>query len=404
MEPFRFDAQSSVDGDGAENVLVHGDNLDVLRWLGPSFRGRFRCVYLDPPYNSGRVYADYTDRWSADAWPEMMRPRLAALALMLDDGGALVAQIDDNELGRLTLLLDEALGRRNRVGVVTVVRSAGTGHKAINRGPVNVAEYLLLYTKNRDCWRPNALKKARDEFDFSYQTFLLNEGDAPSAWRFCPLSLRVANELGHTTTRAATAAIGARRFRLELVSFALAHARSVVRFAQPRYDAVSVAARALIDRSRGEPDAVFVLQRVRFKPLILRGGNRILFLADKVQTFDGEARIVEPLTNVWDDVPYQGIAREGGIAYVRNKKPERLLERVIALCTDPGDWVLDPFLGSGTTAAVAMKMGRRWVGIENGSAFDRLALPRLQAVVAGDPTGISRAVGFRGGGAFATYR
>ena len=115
----------------------------------------------------------------------------------------------------------------------------------------------------------------------------------------------------------------------------------------------------------------------------------------------GRPAIVEPLTNVWTDVPFQGIAREGGVVFTRNKKPERLVARVLAMATDPGDWVLDPFLGSGTTAAVAHKMNRRWIGIESGDHLATLAEPRLSRVVAGeDMTGISVETGFVGGGSF----
>jgi adenine-specific DNA-methyltransferase len=107
---------------------------------------------------------------------------------------------------------------------------------------------------------------------------------------------------------------------------------------------------------------------------------------------------------VWDDIPFQGIAREGGVVFTRNKKPERLLERVLSLSTEPGDWVLDPFLGSGTTAAVAEKMGRRWVGIEQGDVLARLALPRLLRVIAGeDRTGIGRTEPRTFGSGFSLY-
>jgi adenine-specific DNA-methyltransferase len=165
---------------------------------------------------------------------------------------------------------------------------------------------------------------------------------------------------------------------------------------------VSRDAQALILRSRKEPDRVFRLARKGLPDLLLRGGNRVLFLSRKVAEVDGEPRIVEPLTNVWDDLGFQGIAREGGVVFSRNKKPERLLARVLAMATDPDDWVLDPFLGSGTTAAVAHKMGRRWVGIEQGDQLRRLCVPRLRRVVSGeDRTGVSRAFGWSGGGGFA---
>ncbi len=114
--------------------------------------------------------------------------------------------------------------------------------------------------------------------------------------------------------------------------------------------------------------------------------------------------LVEPLTNVWDDVPFQGIAREGGVVFARNKKPERLVERVLAMASDERDWVIDPFLGSGTTAAVAHKMGRRWIGIEQGDQFEAMCVPRLGRVVRGeDATGITRARAWRGGGGFGVY-
>jgi adenine-specific DNA-methyltransferase len=107
---------------------------------------------------------------------------------------------------------------------------------------------------------------------------------------------------------------------------------------------------------------------------------------------------------VWDDVPFQGIAKEGGVVFTRNKKPERLLARVLALSTSEDDWVLDPFLGSGTTAAVAHKMRRPWVGIERGQQALDLCVPRLTRVVEGsDATGVTRALGWQGGGGFGVY-
>jgi adenine-specific DNA-methyltransferase len=285
--------------------------------------------------------------------------------------------------------MDGVYGREQRVSTITVVRSAATGHKAINRGPVNVTDFVLAYARERARWRCNPLVRDRGSYDRAYATWLENPRDACTAWRFSPLAAHARRVLG----------AGAARPQVE--RYAVEHAEHVVRFAQPRYDAVSLRARALIDRSRQEPEGVFRLERDGRKDLVLRGGNRVLFLADKVVEREGERVLVEPLTNVWDDVPFQGIAREGGARFVRNKKPERLLARILSLATDPGDWVLDAFLGSGTTAAVAHKMGRRWVGIERGEQLDTLCLPRLRRVVDGeDATGVTRAFGWKGGGGF----
>ena len=270
-----------------------------------------------------------------------------------------------------------------------MVRSAATGHKAINRGPVNVTDFLLVYARDRARWRCNPIVRERARYDSAYATWLENPQDAREAWRFVPLAAHARRVLGR----------GARRPDIE--RYAVDHADHVVRFAQPRYEAVSLRARELIDRSRREPDRVLHLARPGRKDLLLRRGNRILRLADKVALRDGRPVLVEPLTNVWDDVPFQGIAREGGARFIRNKKPERLIARILELSTDEGDWVLDPFLGSGTTAAVAHKMARRWVGIEQGDHVDAMCLPRLRRVVDGqDATGVTRAFGWTGGGGF----
>lgn len=384
-----------------ENLLVHGDNLVALKKLRAKFAGRIKCVYLDPPFNTGRTFVEYTDSLEADAWAEMMRPRLEAIAPLLAEDGAVFAEIDDNELGTLITLMDKVFGRENRISTITVVRSAPTGHKAINPGPVHVSDFVLAYAKDRKKWKYRPQVKVREEYDDAYGTWLENPDSAPAKWRFLPLKAVVAEALGYASTREATKAIGAAEMSARTAEHALANARHVVRFAQPRYEAIGKAAQEIVDRSKREKAKVFVLEREGRPPFIVRRGNRILFLADKVRVVDGRAAIVEPLTNVWDDVPFQGIAREGGVVFSRNKKPEKLVSRVIAMSTDPGDWVLDPFLGSGTTAAVAHKMGRRWIGIEAGDHATTLAEPRLSRVVRGeDPTGITASVGFAGGGGF----
>jgi adenine-specific DNA-methyltransferase len=389
-----------------ENRLVHADNLAAMRWLASGgFEGRFRCAYLDPPYNTGRTFAEYDDAMTDAAWCAFMRPRLELVRALLADDGAAFAEIDDTMLGPLHALLDDVFGRENRVSTITIVRSASTGHKAINAGPVNVSAFLLVYAKAKSRWRANPLSKEREGYDAAYGHFVPNVGDAPGAWRFESLRAHACASLGYASPHQARAALGKDALDRAVARFALDHARHVVRFAQPRIEAVSREAQAAIARSKREPGTTLLLRRPGYKDMILHGGNRVLFLGDKVRAGDSGANvIVEPLTNVWDDVPFQGIAREGGVVFTRNKKPERLVERVLAMATDPGDWVLDPFLGSGTTAAVGTKMGRRWVGIERGAQMETMCLPRMGRVVRGeDATGISRARGWKGGGGFGVY-
>ncbi len=384
------DASRSYGDPESPNAVFHAENLAAMKWLARAgFAGRFRCAYLDPPYNSQRRFAEYDDALAPAAWRAMIGDRLAAVRELLAEDGAVFVEIDDTELGALLAAMDDVFGREQRVSTITVVRSAATGHKAINRGPVNVADYLLLYTKNRSTWRCHPLAVPRRRYDAAYSTWHENPGDPWEAWRFVPLAAHLRTVLGRAPSRA------------EREAFALENAGRVVRFAQPRYEAVSGEARALIDASRADPSRVYRLARQARKDILLWKGNRLLFLADKVTVQDGRPVIVEPLTNVWDDVGFQGIAREGNTRFTRNKKPEKLVSRILALSTEPGDWVLDPFLGSGTTAAVALKMRRRFVGIERGSHIDTMCLPRLRRVVDGlDPAGITRAQRWAGGGGF----
>ena len=156
----------------------------------------------------------------------------------MSEDGAIFVEIDDTELGSLQCAMDDVFGRGQRISTITVVRSAATGHKAGNRGPVNVTDYLFVYAKDRARFRYNPVVRERTRYDAAYSTWLENPGDPADGWRFCPLRTHVRGVLGRVPTLA------------EVHAYAIEHAEQVVRFAQPRYEAVSREAQALIDRSR----------------------------------------------------------------------------------------------------------------------------------------------------------
>ncbi|HEY1957793.1 MAG TPA: site-specific DNA-methyltransferase [Polyangiaceae bacterium] len=383
------------------SLLVLGDNARVMRARRRAWNEKFRLVYLDPPFNTGRKFAEYDDARAPDAWAARLRETFEALAPLVAKNGTIACEIDDTELGALIETGDAVFGRANRFAIVTIVRSATTGHKAINRGPMNVTDYVVMWAREKSALRLSPLVRARRGYDASYRTFLENPRDPAEKWAFAPLGRVVAERLGHASTHAARRSVGGETFERELERFAMSHAENVVRFAQPRFEAIGKEAREIVTRSRMSPERVFRLARGAHKDFIVRGGNRILFLADKVREVDGEPKIVEPLTNVWDDIGFQGIAREGGVVFSRNKKPERLMHRILSMTTDAGDWVLDPCAGSGTTAATAHKMGRRWIAIEREEELFARASERLTRVVAGeDATGVTKLCGWKGGGAF----
>jgi adenine-specific DNA-methyltransferase len=186
-----------------------------------------------------------------------------------------------------------------------------------------------------------------------------------------------------------------------LDAFVADHADRVIRFARPDYDSVSGAARSIIDESKLKLDRVFLLSRESHSDMYFKGGERILFYSDKLKLIDGHHVAGEPVTTIWDDILSNNLHKEGGVEFPKGKKPEALIKRVLDLSTNPGDWVLDSFAGSGTTGAVAHKMGRKWVMIELGVHCDTHILPRLRRVIDGtDQDGASKPVNWHGGGGF----
>lgn len=386
-------------GEYSDNLLIKGDNLLALKALEDDYVGQVQLVYIDPPFNTGAAFENYDDGLEQSVWLTLMRDRISLLHKLLCKEGAIFVEIDDTNIGYMRLLLDEKFGRENFAVQVAIKRSAATGHKAINPGTVNVTEYLVVYAKNKKEWKYNTLTVGRVSYDKQYNKFIRSrEGDS---WDIASLADVVAESLKLKSAAEARKAIGKERLQEEMERFALANAANVIRMAQPNYEGVSKAAKALIDKSKADPQRVYHLAREDHSDMYFLKGDRILFLQDKVKDVDGETGLAEPLTNFWDDMSWQGIASEGGVVFKKGKKPEKLLRRIIQLGSEPGDLVLDSFLGSGTTAAVAHKMGRRWIGIEFGEQADTHCLPRLSRVVSGeDQTGISKVEGWKGGGGF----
>jgi len=394
-----------TENDLFDNRLIFGDNLLALKALEQEFAGKVKCVYIDPPFNTGQAFEHYDDGLEHSIWLSLMRDRLKLLRSLLSNEGAIFVEIDDTESSYLQVVLDEVFGRRNRVLTVSVKRSAATGHKTINPTPVNVTEYIHIYAKNKSAWEYKPTFVARGDYDRAYSVRLINPSAPHTEWRFEPLGEYVATTIGHKTAKDAKKSLGRKKFEEHVVAYALSHPEEVVRYAQPNYKGVSKTAREMIDKSRNNGGRILHLQREGYSDMYFKDGNRILFLAHKVEGEGDEAGIVEPLTNWWNDIPWQGIAREGGVEFPKNKKPEKLIKRILDMATNPNDIVLDSFAGSGTTGAVAHKMGRRWIMVELGEHCHTHIIPRLKKVIDGeDPGGISKAVDWKGGGGFRYYR
>jgi len=383
-----------------DNRLIFGDNLLALKALEQEFASKIKCIYIDPPFNTQQAFEHYDDTVEHSLWLTLMRNRLELLRRLLSSDGTLVVHIDDNELGYLVVLLDELFGRDNRLYIVTFKQGSATGHKAINPGCVNTTNFLVMYAKNKPSWSPNRQFTARERDD-RYNQFIENIEDPYSRWKITTLTKAFAFAQGLTEKEARSHLKASPE---ELEQFVLRNGRSVIRFARPSYEGVSAEARRLIDRSRGERDTIFRLEREEFLDIYLKGGERILFYADKLKTIDGQVVTGEPLTTLWDDVLSNNLHAEGGVDFPKGKKPEALIKRILDLTTNRGDWVLDSFAGSGTTGAVAHKMGRNWIMVELGEHCHTHVIPRVTRVIDGrDLSGITEATVWKGGGGFRYY-
>ena len=178
---------SNTDNDpDTENMLIHGDNLLALKALESKYAGQVKCIYIDPPFNTGQAFENYDDNLELSIWLDLMRSRLRLLHSLLSDNGTLFVHIDDENLPYITILLDEIFGKNNRLYLITFKQGAATGHKAINPGCVTTTNFVLIYSKNKEKWSPNKVytKRGRDD---RYTKFITNIEDNYQNWNIINL-------------------------------------------------------------------------------------------------------------------------------------------------------------------------------------------------------------------------
>ena len=391
------------DEDIFDNRLIFGDNLLALKALEQEFSGRIKCIYIDPPFNTQQAFDHYEDGLEHSVWLSLMRDRIELLHRLMAPDGTLFVHIDDNEIGYLIVLIDEIFGRQNRISVVTFKQGAATGHKAINPGVVSTSNFILIYAKDKSSWLPKRVFTGRPDRDRRYGQFIVNSGSEFSNWKFSTLASAFATHLG-LPERGLKKALGD-EYENQITEFVQKNPNKVVRLARPDYKSVSQDARDMIDHSKRHPNSVHLLKRNGFSPMYFVRGERILFYVDKLKEIDGELVAGEPLTTIWDDLLSNNLHNEGEVSFPKGKKPEMLIKRCLELCTEPNDWVLDSFAGSGTIGATAHKMRRRWIMIELQDHCNTHIVPRLQRVVQGvDLSGVSKATSWQGGGGFRYFR
>lgn len=389
--------QRVSEGDLFDNRLIFGDNLLALKALEAEFTGKVKCIYIDPPFNTGDMFENYDDGLEHSIWLGLIRERLLSLRQLLTDDGSIFVHLNDDELDYCKVVLDEVFGRENFVSRITVTARSPSAFSTVNPGVFKASEYLLWFAKTRSQFKEKSGRVPREP-DRAYNKWLVNPEEDADAWRLVPLMDAYAANVQSRARRPDTALD-------QFNSFVVENAARVCRLAAI---SDSGAGQAIVDLKReslSRPGTVLRLPRETFGDVFVLDGQQLIFYEKNVAVIDGVRRASTLMTNVWTDIAWEGIANEGGVTFRKGKKPERLIRRCLELATAPGDLVLDSFAGSGTTGAVAHKMGRRWIMVELGEHCHTHIIPRLQKVIDGqDPGGITEAVGWKGGGGFRYYR
>ena len=368
-----YTAQARVtDHDLFDNRLIFGDNLLALKALESELTGKVKCIFIDPPYNTGSAFEHYDDGLEHSLWLSMMRDRLELLRTILSEDGSIWISIDDTESHYLKVICDEIFGRRNFVTNVVWQKKYAPANDA--KWFSDSHDHILVYAKDKNIWRPNKLERTAE----SKAAYKNPDNDPRGLWR----------PDNYTSNKNAT--------ERPKLYYPIIHPMTGEEI-YPKKTAVW-------RYSRETHEENIRLGLIWWGK---KGENKVPSFKRFLPTEQG-SRVPQTIW-FWEEVGHtQDAKREQMTLFPESPfstpKPERLLERILHIATNPGDLVLDSFAGSGTTGAVAHKMGRRWVLIELQETAHSHIIPRLHKVIDGtDQGGISSSVGWKGGGGFRYY-
>lgn len=381
--PYHLLQFQSVHGDPqSENLLIQGDNLLALKALLPFYRGRVKCIFIDPPYNTQSAFEHYDDKLEHSQWLSMMWPRLVLLRELLAEDGSIWVSIDDREAHYLKVMMDEVFGRENFINSVVWIKTSSVHNNAEFFSSMN--DTVHVFVKNLAMCKFNRIPRSeRNASDYTN-----SDKDTRGDWSSSPLHVSLTSgQRGAQFARTGTSS--------GLFPIISPHGERIF---PPK------------GRAWGYSEETIASLQVDKRIWWGNDGRN----QPRLKRFFSELKDGVVPTTVWghEDVGHNQEAKKETASLLRDEstdlfstpKPERLTQRIIRISTNPGDLVLDSFLGSGTTAAVAHKMGRRYIGIEMGAHAKTHCLPRLEKVISGEQGGISESVGWKGGGGFRFHK
>lgn len=393
----------------AENLIIKGNNLIALHSLAKQFKGKVKLIYIDPPYNTGEDSFKYNDKFSHSTWLTFMKNRLEIAKDLLKDDGLIFVQCDDKEQAYLKILLDEIFTRENFINCIAVKMSEPSGVKmnhAKSKFP-KLKEYILLYQKNSFSGFVDIDKYKIDEWDNENNIFL--DGlTKENREKLIEIELKEENTEDDVSV--------ANKIFAEIRKISLIEKLRELSFSNDEekinwlfdnsYRIIKTAG------SSGYAKIVKSLPDIPNQDIasaLSKKNSIFYYITDfnrevnqpRLQVLFADTSVFKNPCDFWQDIKTTGaIANEGSVKMENGKKPEKILHRIIKMTTNENDIVLDYHLGSGTTAAVAHKMNRQYIGIEQMDYIETLAVERLKKVIDGEQGGISKAVNWQGGGEF----
>jgi len=428
--PYRLLAEEETYSYGdpdSDNIIIQGDNLDALKALLPFYAGQVKCIYIDPPYNTGSAFEHYDDNMEHTIWLSVMYPRLELLKQFLREDGSIWIQIDDEEQAYLKIICDEIFGRSNFVNMISVNMKniAGASGGGEDTRLKKNCEYVLIYAKNYQ--ELDKFKSAytyrevgelveqykQDGVSWKYTAVLYDEGNKEYVGQTIDgdgNDIKIYKRNGVIVKSVSQVAKDENISKTEVYS---KYAKKIFQTAMPQSSIRPRVMKAI--EELGISNEFYSIEytpktgrnKGKLYEQFYRGENFRLFawLGDVAEEIDGKLYKRDLNGTYWDFVgETKNLSKEGDIVFPNGKKPEKIIQRIFDMTTNPGDLVLDSFLGSGTTAAVAHKMGRRYIGIEMGEQAKTHCTARLKKVVDGEQGGISEAVGWKGGGGFRFFK
>jgi len=397
FDGFRTDDKGNI----KDNLIIRGNNLLVLHSLKKRFAGKIKLIYIDPPYNTGNDEFKYNDRFNHSTWLTFMKNRLEVARKLLSEDGIIFVQIDGREQTYLKVLMDEIFFKENFLSLITVKAKAGGG-VGQESYLFDICEYLLVYAKDKtkvhnnlpflEVKLNNKIKGIYSKLlaDFGSEKHIkdINIGNVGKIEVFKHIGFTVNTINNEDRTEDNYYKNFEKIFRTTNPQGGLIQR---VMPQLPQKGLVSFEYKPTKGKSAGKTYRYYFLD-----------GSLIVWLKDSAIKNEKDRKILKLIknNNLWTENLHQGIAKEGNVELKSGKKPEKLLRRIIEMSTEPGDIVLDFFLGSGTTCAVAHKMGRQYIGVEQLDYGKNDSVTRLKNVINGDQTGISKEVGWKGGGEF----